>query len=266
MSALLFSVAIDWVMRQTTEDQNRGIRWNLFTNLEDLDFADDLALLSHTHHHIQEKTGRLNTCAKQIGLKISKKKTEVMILSVLNPQQVQIDETILPFTEKFTYLGSYVTPDGGAKDDIITRLGKAITAFRMLNPVWKSQQYKLSTKIRLYRSCVLSTLLYGSECWRMTDQDLSKLSSFHTKNLRKIARIFWPQRKPNEELLEHCQQESIEKILVERRWKWIGHVLRKSQNAITRVAVQWKPEGRRKRGRLKTTRRRTAEAEAANMG
>ncbi|GFS16748.1 endonuclease-reverse transcriptase [Elysia marginata] len=61
MPALLFSIAIDWVMRQTTEDQNRGIRWNLFTNLEDLDFANDLALLSHTHHHIQEKTGRLNT-------------------------------------------------------------------------------------------------------------------------------------------------------------------------------------------------------------
>ncbi|GFS00839.1 hypothetical protein ElyMa_001081200 [Elysia marginata] len=42
--------------------------------------------------------------------------------------------------------------------------------------------------------------------------------------------------------------------------------LRKSQNAITRVAVQWKPEGRRKRGRPKTTWRRTAEAEAATMG
>ncbi|GFR60084.1 endonuclease-reverse transcriptase [Elysia marginata] len=132
-----------------------------------------------------------------------------MILNVLNPQPVQIDETILTFTEKFTYLGSCVTPDGGAKDDIINRLGKATTAFRMLNPVWKSQQYKLSTKIRLYRSCVLSTLLYGSECWRMTEQDLSKLSSFHTKNLRKIARIFWPKRISNEELLvplEHCQQ------------------------------------------------------------
>ncbi|GFR78834.1 endonuclease-reverse transcriptase [Elysia marginata] len=191
-----------------------------------------------------------------------------MILNVLNPQPVQIDETILPFTEKFTYLGSCVTPDGGAKDDIIHRLGKARTAFRMLNPVWKSQQYKLSTKTRLCRSCFLSTLLYGSECWRthMTDQDLSKLSSFHAKNLRKIAKIFWPQRISNEELLEHCQQESIEKILVERRWKWIGHVLRKSQNAIPRVAVQWKPQGRRKRGRPKTTWRRTAEAEAATMG
>ncbi|GFR86170.1 hypothetical protein ElyMa_004193200 [Elysia marginata] len=33
-----------------------------------------------------------------------------------------------------------------------------------------------------------------------------------------------------------------------------------------RLAFQWKPEGRRKRGRPKTTWGRTAEAEAATMG
>ncbi|GFR64685.1 endonuclease-reverse transcriptase [Elysia marginata] len=209
MSALLFSIAIDWVMRQTTEDQNRGIRWNLFTNLEDLDFADDLALLSHTHHHIQEKTGRLNTYAKQIGLKIIKKKTEVMILNVLNPQPVQIDETILPFTEKFTHIGSCVTPDGGAKDDIINRLGKARTAFRMLNPVWKSQQYKLSTKIRLYRSCVLSTLLYGSECWRMTDQDLSNYHHSTPKTLEILLGSSGPKEYP----MKSCLNTVNKKVL-----------------------------------------------------
>ena len=32
-----------------TGQKKTGIRWNLFTNLDDLNFADDLALLSHTH-------------------------------------------------------------------------------------------------------------------------------------------------------------------------------------------------------------------------
>ena len=45
--------------------QERGIRWNLFVNLNNLDFADDLVLLSHTHSHIQEKTNRLHIYAKQ---------------------------------------------------------------------------------------------------------------------------------------------------------------------------------------------------------
>ena len=55
MSSVLFNIAIDWVLRSTVEDQRRGIRCTPFFTLQDLDFADDLAQLSHTWQHIQEK-------------------------------------------------------------------------------------------------------------------------------------------------------------------------------------------------------------------
>ena len=92
MSALLFNITIDWVVRQRTQDKNRGIHWNLFTNLDDLDFADDLALLSHTHYHIQEKTNRLHIYAKQVGLMINNRNTEVMTLKVQDPAPVKVEE------------------------------------------------------------------------------------------------------------------------------------------------------------------------------
>ena len=59
MSAILFNLEIDLVMRGATGDQPRGIRGTVFETLEDLDFADDLALLSQTQQHMQEKTRRL---------------------------------------------------------------------------------------------------------------------------------------------------------------------------------------------------------------
>ena len=37
--------------------------------MEDLDFADDLALISHNHQQMQEKTELLNTVSTQLGLK-----------------------------------------------------------------------------------------------------------------------------------------------------------------------------------------------------
>jgi hypothetical protein len=52
MSAVLFNLVIDWVMRKTTEDSPRRIRWSLFSTLQDLDFADDLEMQSHTHTSI----------------------------------------------------------------------------------------------------------------------------------------------------------------------------------------------------------------------
>lgn len=46
-------------MRRTTEDKP-----TLFSQLEDLDVADDVALFSRTHQHMQEKTSRLNINCK----------------------------------------------------------------------------------------------------------------------------------------------------------------------------------------------------------
>ena len=65
----------------------------------------------------------------------------------------------------------------------------------MLNNVWRSSQYSTHSKLKINHSCVLSTLLYGSECWRMVESDLGRLSTFHTKRLRK-------------KLASHHQQES----------------------------------------------------------
>ena len=58
MSAMLFNMTISLVMGRTTEDRSRGIRWTLFPTMEDLDFAVDLALVSHTQEDVQERTIR----------------------------------------------------------------------------------------------------------------------------------------------------------------------------------------------------------------
>ena len=182
MSTLLFNLVVDWIMRRTTEDQIRGIRWTPFSYLKDLDYANDLALLSHTYTDIQEKTQRLNTFKKQVGLNISSKKTEVMALNTTNTRLVQIDNEELPYTDRFTYLGSIISRDRGTDLDIQGRLNKARNSLNIMNKVWRSSTYSTCTKLKLYYSCVLTTLLYGSECWRLTEKDLSKLSTFHTKS------------------------------------------------------------------------------------
>ena len=233
--------------------------------LEDLDFADDLALVSHTHQHMQEKTSRLSYFAQQVGLKINQRKSEVMALNISDPLPIHVNGEALPTTNEFTYLGSTVRHDGGAHNDIKNRINKARNAFRMLNKIWKSRQYRTKTKLKLYQSCVLSTLLYGAECWH------NQLSVFHTRSLRRICRIFWPNKISNEDLLTRCQQDSMDSIVTKRRWNWIGHVLRRQQEqeSIPRVALHWTPdwtpEGRRKRGRPKTTWRRTVEEEMKSM-
>ena len=159
MSTFLFNLVVDWIMHRTTEDQVRGIRWTPFSYLEDLEYADDIALLSHTHTHIQEKMQCLNTFAKQVGLNISRKKTEIMALNATNTRPVQIDNEELRYTDRFTYLGSIISRDGGTDLDIQSRLKKARNSLNMMNKVWRSSTYCTRTMLKLYHSCVLTTLL-----------------------------------------------------------------------------------------------------------
>ena len=64
MSPMLFLVAIDWVMRITVGNKRRGIRWTLTSMLEDIDFAEDIALLSSNANHLQKKTNDLKDVVK----------------------------------------------------------------------------------------------------------------------------------------------------------------------------------------------------------
>ena len=67
-------------------------------------------------------------------------------------------------------------------------------------------------------------------------------------SLRKIQRIFWSRTISSCDLLAQCQQEDAETIITWKRWRWIGHVLHKDANSITKVTIHWTPEGKWKRG------------------
>ena len=56
LSPFLFLLCIDWIMVQSTHNKKTGIQWSLTEHLEDLDFADDIALLSHSHQQMQDKS------------------------------------------------------------------------------------------------------------------------------------------------------------------------------------------------------------------
>ena len=74
LSPFLFLLVIDWIMKTTQTGRNKGIQWTLWTQLDDLDFADDLALLSHNHSQMQDKTTLLGTTSTGTGLKINRRK------------------------------------------------------------------------------------------------------------------------------------------------------------------------------------------------
>ena len=253
MSGFLFLLVIDWVMRETTRNNNTGIRWQMMSKLEDLDFADDITLLSSTHSQMQSKTNSMSGLAKRVGLKINEKKTKILRLNNRKMEPVKLEGKDIEDVDEFTYLGAVVSKEGGGGKDMDSRLNKARAAFTKLNKVWNSNQISRKTKIKLYKSIVRPGLLYGCETWKIIKSDERKLDSFQFKCLKRIMRIFWPNIVSIDELNKLTQNNRISKEVKKRRWKWIGHVLRKPRNHHCMIALTWHPDGRRKVCRPKTT-------------
>jgi len=81
-----------------------------------------------------------------------------------------------------------------------SRIGKARLAFNTLRPVWNASPISTKTKLRIFTTNVVATLLYGSETWKVTHALSNKLQSFVNKCLREILRIHWPEKINNKEL------------------------------------------------------------------
>ena len=107
---MLFLLVIDWIMKTTTEGSRTGLQWTLLSQLHDLDFADNLALLSHNHRQTQDKVHSLATTTEMAGLNIKKNqekhntKTKTKCINSTNQAPIKLDNEDIDNVASFTDL------------------------------------------------------------------------------------------------------------------------------------------------------------------
>ena len=124
----------------------------------------------------------------------------------------------------------------------------------------------MKTKIRIFNTNVKSVLLYACETWRVTKASNNRIQTFVNRCLRHILRVRWQDKVRNEDLWKRAEQQPLHLQVRKRKWRWLGHTLRKPFANVTRHALRWTPQGKRNRGRPKTTWRRSTDAEVKQTG
>jgi hypothetical protein len=239
---IFFAVMLNYAFGSTTEGVLLSTRsdGNLFNLsrlkakskvhskcLRDFLFADDAALVSNTESGLQLLVEKFNNACNEFGLTISLKKTQIMGINLNRPPVISIGDHTLEVVDEFTYLGSSLCTSLSLDNELNKRIGKAATAMSKLKKrVWENNKLTLHTKVQIYRACILSTLLYGSEAWTTHARQEKKLNTFHLRCLRRILHIKWQDKVSNNRVLQECQLPSIFTILKQRRMRWLGHVVR----------------------------------------
>ncbi|VDO64585.1 unnamed protein product [Schistosoma curassoni] len=96
--------------------------------LDELDFSDDLALLSHTQQQIQEKTTNVVTSSAALGLNIHKGKSKILRYNTTR-NEFTLDGEALEDVTNFTYLDSIIDKHGRSDALVKAQTGKARAAY-----------------------------------------------------------------------------------------------------------------------------------------
>ena len=202
-------------------------------------FADDCALMAHTESDLQTITERFSEAARLFGLTISISKTEALHQpapgSTAASPTITIDGSELKTVDQFKYLGSIISADGSLDREIAARISKASQSLgRLRTRVMSNRNVRLSTKIKVYKAVVLSSLLYGCESWTLYRRHMKQLERFHLRSLRSLLGIKWQDRVTNLEVLEQASLVSIEAMILKAQLRWTGHVIRMDSSRLPR--------------------------------
>ena len=83
---------------------------------------------------------------------------------------------------------------------------------------------------RVREALILSILLYGCECWCLTEVLLQRLRVFHAQCLRAMCRVArkhsWEHHITSVELMQRLGLDGIDFYVARRQLRWLGHVRR----------------------------------------
>jgi len=120
-------------------------------------------------------------------------------------------------------------------------------------PIFESRHISLQTKKVVYVTLIVNLLLYGADCWCLTEDLFDQLRSFHHRCIRTMCGVTrWHvrfHRIRNSELRRRMRLETMDFYVTLRVLRWAGHVARMGPERIPRkFLTSWvrnpRPHGR----------------------
>ena len=241
--------------------------------LGDSEYADDTAVLFNSRQELEMYTPLLLQHFERFGMEVhtghvdepdKPSKTEVLFVAApasryVNPDTfddadltdlVLSNGRFIPIVDKFVYLGTTLTRNCRDDEDVKARIKKAGNAFGALRKcLFSNPSISLDAKRIIYEGLILSILLYGSECWCLTEKLFNLLRVFHARCVRAMCRVNrWHTRKyriRTLDLLKRTGLNTIDVYVSRRQLRWAGHVARMDFDRLPRKMLSaWVTEKR----------------------
>ena len=143
----------------------------------------------------------------------------------------------LESVDTFCYLGDMLSAGGGVEEAVRCRVRCAWGKFNELMPILTMRGTSLKVKGKIYKACVQSVMMYGSETWAMKVEDTQKLKRTEASMMRRMCGVSLKKHLSNEALRGRLGIDCISDLVKRSRLRWFGHVERKDDQQWARKCI-----------------------------
>ena len=111
------------------------------------------------------------------------------------------------------------------------------------------KQMNKETKLRIHNITAKAALKFGSEAWVLKKREEQRLEAAQMKFLGHLLGITKLYKEKNQCIRKKTGAQSIVKEIKQYQKKWLQRVQRVDTNRLPKQALQYRPKGRRNRGR-----------------
>ena len=181
---------------------------------------------------------------EKVGLKLNIQKTKIMTSGPITSRQ--IDGETMETVRDSIFLGSRITADGDCRHEVKRHLLLGRKPMNNLDHILKSREITLMTKVCLVKAIVFPVVMYGCESWTIKKAEHRRIDAFELQCWRKLLRVPWTARRPNQSVLKEISPEySLEQLMLKLKLQYFGHLMQRA-DSLKKTLMLEKTEGRRR--------------------
>ena len=114
------------------------------------------------------------------------------------------------------------------------------------NGILWSKDVRKERKLTFHNALIKSSLLYGSETWRLIENNKRRVEATEMDALRRSSRILRKERIRNVNIRQQIGlEETIVKDIEQNQLTWYGHVQIMAEGRLPKIALKWMPKQKR---------------------
>jgi hypothetical protein len=199
---------------------------------------------------------KLKETYEKWGLDMNLNKTKYLYIGETIHKNLKLDkDKEINFCQEYKYLGVIFDTSGTDDKEIRSRVIQARKCITCLNGILWSKDIRKERKLNIYNALIKSSLLYGSETWRLTERNKRRVEATEMDVQRRSSRISRRDKIRNVTIRQEIGlEETIIKEIEQNQLTWYSHVQRMAEGRLPKIALNWmrnkgeQGEGRRRTG------------------